>query len=143
MYLALYARRAWVIFDHPYNADSARVRFLAERVAGDAPITSLCAWLGLRLRGRNVRPVSRDWDFPVGGQPISLWRTGYVRADGRLISRKRVAGDGVNPVGMGCLHRSRRHQPPESPLGVGRRANSSAGDVRPSCRFRERSAEPA
>ena len=24
MYLALYARRAWVIFDHPYNTDSAR-----------------------------------------------------------------------------------------------------------------------
>ena len=24
MYLALYARRAWVIFDHPYNAESAR-----------------------------------------------------------------------------------------------------------------------
>jgi len=25
VYLALYARRAWVIFDHPYNGGSARV----------------------------------------------------------------------------------------------------------------------
>jgi hypothetical protein len=25
VYLALYARRAWVIFDHPYNADFARL----------------------------------------------------------------------------------------------------------------------
>ena len=87
-----------------HNADSARVRFLAKRVAGSAPITSLCAWLGLLLRGRNLRPVSRD----IG---TSLWadsrspcgRTGYVRAGGRLISRKRVAGDGVNPVGMGLF----------------------------------------
>jgi hypothetical protein len=59
-------------------ADSARVRSLAKRVAGGAPITSLCAWLGLRLRGRNLRPVSReigtslwaDSRSPVGGQVV-------------------------------------------------------------------------
>jgi hypothetical protein len=56
------------------NADPARMRFLAKRVAGGAPITSLCAWLGLRLRGRNLRPGVKGYrDFPVGGQPISLW----------------------------------------------------------------------
>jgi hypothetical protein len=27
MYLALYARRAWVIFDHPYNADYGRLGY--------------------------------------------------------------------------------------------------------------------
>ena len=32
MYLALYARRAWVIFDHPYNADSARIHRMQSRV---------------------------------------------------------------------------------------------------------------
>jgi hypothetical protein len=90
---------------HIQNADSARMRFLAKRVAGGAPITSLCAWLGLRLRGRNLRPsVKVHRDFPVGGQPISLWG-GQVMSvpGGRLISRKRVAGDDVNPVGMGLF----------------------------------------
>jgi hypothetical protein len=85
-------------------ADSARVRFLAKRVAGCAPITSLCAWLGLRVRGRNLRPVSRDIGTSLWADSRSPWgRTGYVRAGGRLISRKRVAGDGVNPVGMGLF----------------------------------------
>jgi hypothetical protein len=60
-------------------ADSARVRFLAKRVAGGAPITSLCAWLGLRLRGRNLRPVSRD----IG---TSLWATADLSVGGQVMS---------------------------------------------------------
>jgi hypothetical protein len=61
VYLALYARRAWVIFDHPYNADSAR---LPSSAAGAFCVRrfSCSAWLSRR----RVSPESSG-QWPAGG----------------------------------------------------------------------------
>jgi len=82
-----------------------------------------------RCQGTSGLPCGRTADLPVGGQVMSVPAVGWSPGSGSPEMTSIL-------LAWVCLHRSRRHQPPEPPLGVGCRADSSAGDVRPSCRFR-------
>jgi hypothetical protein len=61
VYLALYVRRAWVIFDHPYNADSARMNFLGVRclLCADRSVMALIP-MPVRSCWRVIRNVSME-----------------------------------------------------------------------------------
>ncbi len=54
MYLALYARRAWVIFDHPYNGDSATPTLPS--TTGTARMARADPSLPRRWESRNTEP---------------------------------------------------------------------------------------
>ena len=72
MYLALYARRAWVIFDHPYNAEHALIGY---------------GWLTIAKRS----------DRPFGTR--STGSPGRSGRDGRLPGWARKLGDALDGHG--------------------------------------------
>ena len=73
MYLALYARRAWVIFDHPYNAESARV-VTVPKAEPMARRLSCSACPATAVQGFPARPAP--------AQTARFARTGYERLSG-------------------------------------------------------------
>ena len=96
MYLALYARRAWVIFDHPYNADSGR---MARQLVNRPPVTISAAF------GHLERPRV-DWllfvltrrRLSVRLAPCRCYRAPYAGKPGRHFAAARHIPSGAGYV---------------------------------------------
>jgi hypothetical protein len=109
VYLALYARRAWVIFDHPYNAESALLAHLMPGIAGCAQInhsgvlprgtTTFGFWHPRRRRDQKDQEAGRAYlgcGLAVGRCSDSAGRIGRgqrpFRSEGSVTGIKRDGG---------------------------------------------------
>ena len=105
MYLALYARRAWVIFDHPYNADYLRMSKLTEMLWASRHIFRFCALATMACcRPHPVSPGRRP-ESPLWVPRRRVWRDDFRvlcgglvpgTAGGRLLC---LGGEPVRPGG--------------------------------------------